>query len=132
MPNYGICFKHGFAVTRCETFCSTCTSTGLAACTRRACLDTCSLPPESGLCDAYFPSYYFNRRTMLCERFVYGGCGGNDNRFRTAEECYRRCSPSSELVELSLIYISNFGKMSGVPYSRTFLWGAELSLLLDA
>ena len=77
---------------------STCTSSGLVACTLRACVDTCSLPSESGLCQAYFPSYFFNSRTGLCERFVYGGCGGNDNRFSTAAECYRRCNASSELI----------------------------------
>src|SRR4051812_35523582 len=41
----------------------------------------CKLPRESGNCDAYIPSYWHNPATGVCEPFVYGGCGGNANRF---------------------------------------------------
>jgi hypothetical protein len=54
--------------------------------------DRCSLPAESGQCDAYFPSFFHNPETGVCEPFVYGGCGGNDNRFESAEECQATCS----------------------------------------
>ncbi|KAF0296679.1 Papilin [Amphibalanus amphitrite] len=43
--------------------------------------DPCSLSADPGRCRAYMPSYYFNSARGGCERFIYGGCGGNDNRF---------------------------------------------------
>lgn len=51
----------------------------------------CDLPFEEGLCDAYFPRYYFDKEMGRCHKFVYGGCGGNGNNFRTKEECNQRC-----------------------------------------
>ncbi|XP_046577618.1 carboxypeptidase inhibitor SmCI-like [Haliotis rubra] len=51
----------------------------------------CQLPKDTGPCRAYIPQYYFNSKTCLCEKFVYGGCGGNANRFETLEDCRRRC-----------------------------------------
>lgn len=53
----------------------------------------CEQPIVSGNCDAYFPAFAFNAQTGLCENFVYGGCGGNDNRFQTLEECLDACDP---------------------------------------
>lgn len=53
--------------------------------------DRCQLPKEPGLCLAYFPSYYYNSVLGRCEEFVYGGCGGNENRFDTMESCQLAC-----------------------------------------
>jgi len=51
----------------------------------------CQLPLDPGWCKAYFPSWGFNVRTGRCEQFIYGGCGGNANRFKTQAECERIC-----------------------------------------
>ncbi|EDW28965.1 GL19460 [Drosophila persimilis] len=40
-------------------------------------------------CLAYIPSWSYNGRT--CEEFIYGGCGGNDNRFNSQAECEAKC-----------------------------------------
>jgi len=53
----------------------------------------CSLPSETGMCRAYIPSYFYNSASGQCETFVYGGCGGNANRFTTPGECLNRCRP---------------------------------------
>lgn len=51
----------------------------------------CNQEPDPGLCYAAFTLYYFNRETKKCEEFVYGGCGGNANRFGSLEECQILC-----------------------------------------
>ena len=31
--------------------------------------------------------FFYNAATGECEEFVFGGCGGNDNKFDTKEKC---------------------------------------------
>jgi len=51
----------------------------------------CELGPETGLCEAYIPSYFYNMTSKKCEKFIYGGCGGNSNKFSTLAECQATC-----------------------------------------
>jgi Kunitz/Bovine pancreatic trypsin inhibitor domain len=51
----------------------------------------CLLPNDSGNCDAAFPSYWHNPETGVCEPFIYGGCGGNANRFAALDACQKAC-----------------------------------------
>ena len=53
--------------------------------------NACTQPNLSGNCDGYFPSFWHNPQNGLCEPFIYGGCGGNENRFATREECIAQC-----------------------------------------
>ncbi|XP_016861177.1 collagen alpha-1(VII) chain isoform X1 [Homo sapiens] len=58
--------------------------------------DPCSLPLDEGSCTAYTLRWYHRAvtgSTEACHPFVYGGCGGNANRFGTREACERRCPP---------------------------------------
>jgi tissue factor pathway inhibitor len=48
--------------------------------------DICTLERDPGPCKAYIPSYFFNSASGQCEKFIYGGCGGNENRFSLLEE----------------------------------------------
>jgi hypothetical protein len=50
----------------------------------------------TGSCLAYFQRYGFNSATGHCERFVYGGCGANENNFDTLGECEDECGGSTE------------------------------------
>lgn len=51
----------------------------------------CELPKVSGPCNARLPRYYFNIRTRRCERFFFGSCCGNANKFLTEDSCNSAC-----------------------------------------
>ena len=67
----------------------------------KACVkkDICTLPPDMGHCTQTFPSYFFNLATNQCEEFTYRGCGGNDNRFSTMQECKQACDKKVTIIE---------------------------------
>ena len=52
----------------------------------------CQLPPEKGPCKAGIPRYYFDPAVGECKVFLYGGCQGNENNFKTIEACEAKCS----------------------------------------
>ncbi|XP_068854421.1 LOW QUALITY PROTEIN: kunitz-type protease inhibitor 2 [Aphelocoma coerulescens] len=51
----------------------------------------CRLPALTGRCRASIPRWFFNASAGSCERFVFGGCGGNGNNFGSERECRARC-----------------------------------------
>lgn len=51
----------------------------------------CRQAPVPGDCGAQFMRWYFNVHMGACSWFTYSGCGGNQNNFRTAEECEAKC-----------------------------------------
>ncbi|KAH8369036.1 hypothetical protein KR200_004519 [Drosophila serrata] len=56
----------------------------------------CGLPPAAdgnGLikCAAFMPSHSYHPDSNSCQSFIYGGCGGNENRFESLEECEAKC-----------------------------------------
>jgi hypothetical protein len=53
--------------------------------------DPCSAPMAQGNCDAYQPSFWHNPKSGLCEQFIYGGCGGNRNRYPNRLACLQTC-----------------------------------------
>ena len=57
----------------------------------------CSLPAEVGPCDGNFLRHFYNAETESCEIFQYGGCEGNENNFRSLEECEEECIGKEEL-----------------------------------
>ncbi|KAH9627841.1 hypothetical protein HF086_001737, partial [Spodoptera exigua] len=40
----------------------------------------------------YFLRYYYDVNANECKVFIYGGCGGNQNRFQTHSLCMERCT----------------------------------------
>ena len=66
--------------------------------------DVCSQPKVVGPCRAAFRRFWYNRRTNQCERFIYGGCRGNENNFETLQECQTRCQRNT--CKAFLYYIS--------------------------
>ncbi|MGC4095403.1 MAG: BPTI/Kunitz domain-containing protein [Polyangiaceae bacterium] len=58
--------------------------------------DRCSLPADSGLCAAAFMAFYYDASLGDCREFIWGGCGGNENRFNSLAECQAACGGGSE------------------------------------
>uniref|UniRef100_A0A6I8PHS6 WAP four-disulfide core domain 8 n=1 Tax=Ornithorhynchus anatinus TaxID=9258 RepID=A0A6I8PHS6_ORNAN len=87
-PKGQMCCSNG-----CDSYCSPPVEEGSK--------NVCEKSADPGPCKSYMAVYYFNSRTKNCEAFMYGGCGGNDNRFRTAEECMARCGGSKNPVVCS-------------------------------
>ncbi|NXN99485.1 TFPI1 inhibitor, partial [Rhinopomastus cyanomelas] len=56
--------------------------------------DICFHEKDPGICRGYFSRYFYNKETGLCELFKYGGCLGNQNNFRSMEECQATCEGS--------------------------------------
>ena len=50
----------------------------------------CALKPDSGICKAMFPRYYFDQAAGICKEFIWGGCGGTVP-FETLEKCQASC-----------------------------------------
>ncbi|GAB3754176.1 hypothetical protein GCM10028817_20600 [Spirosoma pomorum] len=46
----------------------------------------CQLDPDSGVCLAYMPRFYYDKTEKRCKEFVYGGCGGTVP-FETLTQC---------------------------------------------
>ncbi|KAL5008286.1 hypothetical protein ScPMuIL_013867 [Solemya velum] len=55
-------------------------------------VEVCMLPKEVGPCRASIPSWYYDHLTGQCTSFGYGGCQGNQNNFKSQEDCERTCS----------------------------------------
>ena len=51
----------------------------------------CSFQPDSGPCEALSTQYFWNLNTRRCEKFAYGGCAGNINRFPSLSMCGIKC-----------------------------------------
>ncbi|XP_016298713.1 collagen alpha-6(VI) chain-like [Sinocyclocheilus anshuiensis] len=58
----------------------------------------CFLEKDSGgACGSYMSRWYYSQQTKKCMHFWYGGCGGNENRFLTEDECFRECVSTGHL-----------------------------------
>ncbi|XP_028156341.1 trypsin inhibitor-like isoform X1 [Ostrinia furnacalis] len=50
----------------------------------------CTSPLVTGPCKAAFTVYGYDP-DCGCKKFIYGGCGGNGNRYNTLEDCQAAC-----------------------------------------
>uniref|UniRef100_A0A8C3T5N3 BPTI/Kunitz inhibitor domain-containing protein n=1 Tax=Chelydra serpentina TaxID=8475 RepID=A0A8C3T5N3_CHESE len=53
--------------------------------------DPCRLPMDEGSCLRYTLLWYYHGEANACRPFVFGGCGGNSNRFKSKLTCERWC-----------------------------------------
>ncbi|XP_064488384.1 BPTI/Kunitz domain-containing protein-like isoform X2 [Ornithodoros turicata] len=60
--------------------------------------DVCSLPHSTDeKCDRILSMYYYDSTLGRCVGFLTGGCSGTANRFKTLEECDKRCPPRADI-----------------------------------
>ena len=60
----------------------------------------CSLSPEIGPCNFIRKRFFFNATSNQCERFNYGGCDGNENRFAELENCNKICNKKPKASQI--------------------------------
>lgn len=53
--------------------------------------EVCFSPVERGTCNGVEKRFAYNPKTKRCHEFVYSGCGGNQNNFKTRKHCFRKC-----------------------------------------
>ena len=58
----------------------------------------CTLNKDSGPCKAAVDMYFFNNQTESCEKFMYGGCKGNENKFEKIEDCKNTCKGTRSII----------------------------------
>uniref|UniRef100_A0A023G2V3 BPTI/Kunitz inhibitor domain-containing protein n=1 Tax=Amblyomma triste TaxID=251400 RepID=A0A023G2V3_AMBTT len=54
-------------------------------------LSVCKKKPDPGPCKASFERWYFDQQRGYCQKFIYGGCKGNGNRFASCKKCMEAC-----------------------------------------
>ncbi|NXK91279.1 TFPI1 inhibitor, partial [Formicarius rufipectus] len=60
--------------------------------------DFCFHEKDPGICRGYITRYFYNKETKSCEAFKYGGCLGNQNNFKSLEECQKTCQENCKLL----------------------------------
>ncbi|XP_060666607.1 PI-stichotoxin-She2b-like [Drosophila nasuta] len=60
----------------------------VAKCWNLSCYEPVS---NRGYCFGFYKLWSFDYTTGQCVPFVYGGCGGNNNRFESREQCEFLC-----------------------------------------
>lgn len=58
----------------------------------------CLLENDPGVCRGLITRYFYNRESLKCEKFLYGGCLGNQNNFRSLKECQDTCQDTYPLI----------------------------------
>uniref|UniRef100_A0A6P7FF05 Inter-alpha-trypsin inhibitor heavy chain H3-like n=1 Tax=Diabrotica virgifera virgifera TaxID=50390 RepID=A0A6P7FF05_DIAVI len=52
----------------------------------------CLAPPERGTCRNIIQAWFYDPRSAICQPFVYSGCGGNENKFYSKDDCEKACN----------------------------------------
>lgn len=58
--------------------------------------DVCQYPMAKGPCSGLIERFYYSAKRKRCSRFMFSGCGSNENNFKTLEDCEAACSSGRE------------------------------------
>ncbi|XP_036274618.1 tissue factor pathway inhibitor [Pipistrellus kuhlii] len=86
--------------------------------------EACNYPAKSGTCKLILTRFYYNSLTFLCEPFIFSGCGGNRNNFKSKHQCQVHVEPRQMKPFLLRVFVN---PRLRVPDSRlvTFPEGCE-------
>ncbi|KAK4313128.1 hypothetical protein Pmani_015500 [Petrolisthes manimaculis] len=96
---YGGCGGNGnnFAsASKCENYCS---HKGIIE-EEEFQLESCFLEQDQGKCEDFQAYWYYNSTNGVCHQFLFGGCGGNENRFKSGQECENKCGDALDICQL--------------------------------
>uniref|UniRef100_A0AC11CSX2 Serine peptidase inhibitor, Kunitz type 2 n=1 Tax=Ovis aries TaxID=9940 RepID=A0AC11CSX2_SHEEP len=85
----------------------------------------CIAKAVTGPCRAAFPRWYFNAEENSCDNFIYGGCRGNKNNYRSKEECMQQCFGMRDLQHSGLRLSAGWGSFAALVCSSLALGGTE-------
>nr|NP_651145.2 uncharacterized protein Dmel_CG17380 [Drosophila melanogaster]AAF56135.2 uncharacterized protein Dmel_CG17380 [Drosophila melanogaster] len=66
--------------------------------------ERCSFIANPGPCKGNFEMFAYDMDNNVCVEFIYGGCGGNPNRFQTKKECILLCNALADEDEYLIVY----------------------------
>ncbi|EYB82916.1 hypothetical protein Y032_0347g3158 [Ancylostoma ceylanicum] len=88
----------------------------------------CRLPKdegyECGIVGAAHSAFYFDADIGECIEFMFKGCGGNQNRFASKEDCLQGCKSLNRICQASL----NAGNACGIPPQTRYYYDAPSKL----
>lgn len=92
----------------------------------------CDLLSERGPCHGSWSRYSFNASTNACQKFTYGGCEGNDNKFYSKTACEEACAKPKKTeggkmlqarsLKLSIILINKKLFLRATSARTTYIW----------
>lgn len=62
----------------------------------------CEMKVEKGKCGANIPRFFYDASSRTCRKFIYSGCGGNSNNFKTLSECQNVCKEAKNVCEMKV------------------------------
>ncbi|TKR72513.1 hypothetical protein L596_019947 [Steinernema carpocapsae] len=83
-------------------YCHVGSSAVTTICCPKSSEETCELPANEGRGGEGLPRWYFDVRTNGCQKFAYGGIGGNENNFIAKHTCEQMC-PAKNGVHFVLV-----------------------------
>ncbi|KAG0713547.1 Papilin [Chionoecetes opilio] len=79
----------------------------------------CFKEQSLGTCEDYQTYFYYDSQDGACKRFLYGGCDGNENRFKTREECENKCGDAQDICQLPRVVGPCSGSFLQYYYDRS-------------